>query len=126
MLSAISSTGGAGGTFTSVGAVRNSDQTGALNAEIRRDQAQLNDWVTCVSAKTTKGQVEIQSLSARISGAKQRIARLNEEQGAAEGSAVQRSNNQASASSTSDTAKPTAAVSTRAIARTGGLVDTWA
>jgi hypothetical protein len=40
----------------------------------------LDDWVTCVSAKTTKGQSEIQSLSARISAAQQQINQLNNSQ----------------------------------------------
>jgi hypothetical protein len=127
MLGAIGSTNGTGDTSTKAVAVKNNDQAGALNAQIRSDQAQLNDWVTCVSAKTTKGQAEIQSLSARISGAKQRIARLNAEQGTAGATVARRLNNQASASATADAIKPPAAVvSTQATARHGVLIDTWA
>ncbi|HEY6925507.1 MAG TPA: hypothetical protein VI653_18660 [Steroidobacteraceae bacterium] len=51
------------------------DQTAALNGQVRHDQIQLNDWLTCVSAKTPKGKAEIESLSARISSAKQHIAK---------------------------------------------------
>jgi hypothetical protein len=48
----------------------------ALQGEIRRDRSQLNDWVTCVSATTPKGQAEIQSLSSKISAAKSHIAHI--------------------------------------------------
>jgi len=61
---------------------RRSDQTAALNGQIRRDQMQLDDWVTCVSAKTPKGKAEIQSLSARISAAKEQIASARADQAA--------------------------------------------
>jgi predicted nucleic acid-binding Zn-ribbon protein len=53
---------------------------GALQDRIRQEKAQLDDWVTCVSAKTTKGQSEIQSLSARISAAQQQINELDNSQ----------------------------------------------
>jgi hypothetical protein len=68
---------------------RRSDSTAALNGQIRRDQIQLNDWVTCVSAKTPKGKAEIQSLSASISAAKEQITRVRADQDATRGSAIE-------------------------------------
>jgi hypothetical protein len=37
--------------------------TAALQGLIKRDQSDLNDWVSCVSAKTPKGKSEIQKIS---------------------------------------------------------------
>jgi hypothetical protein len=51
---------------------------------IRQDQAQLNDWTTCVSAKTPKGQSEIQKYSADISADKEQIARAQQAQAQAQ------------------------------------------
>ena len=48
----------------------------SLEGQIRAAREQLNDWVTCVSATTPKGQAEIQSLSAQISAAQEHINRL--------------------------------------------------
>ena len=48
----------------------------ALEGQIRAAREQLNDWVTCVSATTPKGQAEIRSLSAQISAAQEQIHRL--------------------------------------------------
>jgi hypothetical protein len=50
--------------------------TGQLQGQIQRDQLDLNDWVTCVSAKTPKGKAEIQKISGEISSAKEQIARI--------------------------------------------------
>ncbi len=50
--------------------------TASLQGRIRVAREQLNDWVTCVSATTPKGQAEIRSLSAQISAAQQQIQRL--------------------------------------------------
>jgi hypothetical protein len=47
----------------------------ALEGRIRQDQVQLNDWTTCVSANTPKGQSAIQKLSGEISADKEQIAR---------------------------------------------------
>jgi len=47
----------------------------ALEGRLRQARIQLNDWTTCVSAKTTKGQAEIQKLSGEVSADEQRIAR---------------------------------------------------
>jgi hypothetical protein len=46
----------------------------ALEGRIRTDQVQLNDWTTCVSAHTSKGQAAIQKLSGEISAAKAQVA----------------------------------------------------
>ena len=46
----------------------------ALQGQIQQTRAQLDDWTTCVSAKTPKGQSEVQKLSGELSGDKQRIA----------------------------------------------------
>jgi hypothetical protein len=48
----------------------------SLNGQIRQDKMQLNDWTTCVSAKTPKGQAEIQRLSGAISAAKEHAQRI--------------------------------------------------
>ncbi len=48
----------------------------SLQGQIRAAREQLNDWVTCVSATTPKGQAEIRSLSAQISAAQSQINHL--------------------------------------------------
>jgi hypothetical protein len=48
----------------------------SLNGQIRQAKSQLDDWTTCVSSKTTKGQTEIQRLSGQISAAKQQEQRI--------------------------------------------------
>lgn len=48
----------------------------SVTDQIRQDKQQLDDWTTCVSAKTTKGQAEIQRLSAELGGAESRAHRL--------------------------------------------------
>ncbi len=53
-----------------------------LEGRIRQDQMQLNDWTTCVSAKTPKGQAAIQKLSGEISADKAQIARAQLNQSA--------------------------------------------
>jgi hypothetical protein len=55
----------------------------ALEGRIRQDQMQLNDWTTCVSAKTPKGQSAIQKLSGEISADKEQIARTLQAQSVA-------------------------------------------
>lgn len=99
-------------------APRNSDSVAALNGEIRNDQIQLNDWTTCVSAKTTKGQAEIQKYSAQVSAAKERIALTETQNSPSQTAAVQASSSHDSLSATSDR-------STRD-QRSGVLLDTWA
>jgi len=47
----------------------------ALEGQMRQAQAQLNDWTTCVSSGTTKGQAAIQKLSGEVSADKEQIAR---------------------------------------------------
>ena len=54
----------------------------ALEGQIRQDQINLNDWTTCVSAKTPKGQAAIQQLSGEISADKEQIARALQVQSA--------------------------------------------
>ena len=48
----------------------------SVNGQIRQDKQQLDDWSTCVSAKTSKGQAEIQRLSSELSAAQERAHRL--------------------------------------------------
>ena len=59
--------GAAYGAASSVGAGLNArsaaDATAALRGQIQQAQLQLNDWLTCVSATTPKGQAAIRSLS---------------------------------------------------------------
>jgi hypothetical protein len=52
----------------------------SANDQIRQDKQQLDDWTTCVSAKTTKGQAEIQRLSGELSAAEARTHRLAAQQ----------------------------------------------
>jgi hypothetical protein len=47
----------------------------ALQGRIRQAQVQLNDWTTCVSANTPKGQSAIRKLSGEISADKEQITR---------------------------------------------------
>jgi hypothetical protein len=49
----------------------------SLNGEIQQVKQQLDDWTTCVSAKTTKGQAEIQRLSGELGAAEERVRRLD-------------------------------------------------
>jgi hypothetical protein len=62
-----------GSALSSLGAQRTA---ASLEGQIRAAREQLNDWVTCVSATTPKGQAEIRSLSAQISAAQEHINRL--------------------------------------------------
>lgn len=54
----------------------NQSAQASLENQIRAAREQLNDWVTCVSATTPKGQAEIRSLSTQISAAQEQINRL--------------------------------------------------
>jgi hypothetical protein len=63
----------------------------SLNAQILRVKQQLDDWTTCVSAKTTQGHAEIQRLSALLSGAENRAQRLASAQAQQPPAAVTRS-----------------------------------
>ena len=53
----------------------------SLNGQIRQDKIQLDDWTTCVSSKTPRGQAEIQRLSGAISAAKEHEQRLESSAG---------------------------------------------
>jgi len=59
---------------------------GALQGRLQQARIQLNDWTTCVSAKTTKGQAEIQKLSGEVSADEQKIARSQQADAAASSS----------------------------------------
>lgn len=48
----------------------------SLNGQIRQTKTQLDDWTTCVSSKTTRGQAEIQRLSGKISAAREQEQRI--------------------------------------------------
>lgn len=52
------------------------ESAASLSGQIRQDKIQLDDWTTCVSSKTTRGQAEIQRLSGAISAAKQQEQRI--------------------------------------------------
>jgi hypothetical protein len=43
----------------------------SLSGQIRQDKIQLDDWTTCVSSKTPRGQAQIQRLSGEISAARE-------------------------------------------------------
>lgn len=82
MVSAVHSTHGSGVQPTSFTASR-SAPVAALEGQIQQAQIQLNDWTTCVSASTPKGQAEIQKLSGEISADKEQISRALQAQSAA-------------------------------------------
>jgi hypothetical protein len=54
----------------------NSASAASLQGRIQQEKIQLDDWTTCVSSKTTKGQAEIQKLSGEISAAREQLARV--------------------------------------------------
>jgi hypothetical protein len=90
----------------------------ALEGRIRQDQVQLNDWTTCVSAKTPKGQSAIQKLSGQISADKEQIARTLQAQSAAP--------SPASAASATDAQNAKAAPSSSASESSGArTLDVW-
>lgn len=90
-----------------------------LEGRIRQNQIQLNDWTTCVSAKTPKGQAAIQKLSGEISAAKGQIARALQAQSGAP--------SPASAAPPSDAQSVRAAPALTASAPSRpGSVDVWA
>jgi hypothetical protein len=107
-----------------------SGSTAALQGQIKRDQLDLHDWVTCVSAKTPKGQAEIQKISGEISSAKDRIARIEASEPSARTTAPG-SNATAAASATTSrisTGSATTPSHSRAleVPDHGGRVDVWA
>jgi hypothetical protein len=82
MVSAVNSAYGVSAQPTSFAASRGSP-VAALEGQLRQDQIQLNDWTTCVSAKTPKGQAAIRKLSGEISAAKEQIVRALQAQSSA-------------------------------------------
>lgn len=58
--------------------IAGSNTPASLQGQIQQDQIQLNDWTTCVSAKTPKGQAAIQKLSGEISAAKEQLVRTQQ------------------------------------------------
>ena len=60
----------------------------ALEGQIRQAQVQLNDWTTCVSARTPKGQAAIQKLSGQIGADKEHIARALQSQASSSSSST--------------------------------------
>jgi hypothetical protein len=101
-------------------ATSDSTSVASLQGRIQQEKIQLDDWTTCVSSKTTKGQAEIQKLSGEISAAKEQVARALQGQ----------SQSPAPASSTSVT-RPQGAGLASSGASTGhhshsGHVDVWA
>jgi hypothetical protein len=55
----------------------------ALEGRLQQARIKLDDWTTCVSAKTSKGQAEIQKLSGEVSADEQKIARSQQTEAAA-------------------------------------------
>jgi len=89
-----------------------SGSTAALQGVINRDQLDLNDWVTCVSAKTPKGKAEIQKLSGAIGSAKEQIVRIEATQ----------TSTSTNAAASARTASPS---NSHEVANRGGLIDVW-
>jgi capsule polysaccharide export protein KpsE/RkpR len=117
-----------GGRNTAV--ARQADPTPALNGQIRHDETQLNDWVTCVSANTPKGKAEIQSLTARISAARQQIAKVRAESAAAGSSPLLTASEgnplNVTGAATYENLQSNLGLSRVDLTRPGGLVNTWA
>lgn len=53
----------------------------SLNGQIRQAKIQLDDWTTCVSSKTPRGQAQIQRLSGEISAAREHEQRVESSAG---------------------------------------------
>ena len=107
MVSAVGSAAYGLGVPHASGPVPGGTSVAALQGQIRQAQVQLNDWTTCVSAKTPKGQAAIQKLSGQIGADREHIARALQAQ--------------AGASQTSATAASAPGTAVRA-----GTLDTWA
>jgi len=109
---------------------RRHDSTADLSGEIRRDKIQLDDWITCVSANTPKGKSEIQSLSARISAAKEHIARIQADEAATPTSSPDPTHNESrtaqAVATTAANAAPGYLSATDATPRRGALLNIWA
>ena len=60
----------------STGTANVANAVSSLDGRIRNDKIQLDDWATCVSAKTVKGQAEIQRLSSQISADRAQVLRV--------------------------------------------------
>ena len=73
----------------SVQSITTSNPVPALQGLVRREQMDLQDWLTCVSASTPKGKAEIQSLSAQISAARAEINRVQQSESATRAAAPQ-------------------------------------
>jgi len=112
MANCIGSVGGASGSAGVSAAV------GALYGRIRDDKLQLDDWTTCVSAKTVKGQAEIQRLSGQISAERDAIVRAQavSTSAAAQGAALAAANQRSS----------TYGSGARPPSVRGDLLDVWA
>jgi hypothetical protein len=107
-----------------------SGSTAALQGEIQRDQLDLNDWVTCVSATTPKGKAEIRKISGEISSAKQRITRIEASKPRTPTSASSTSTTAVASTTTSPPSPATSATTpshsgVRAMQGQGGLIDVW-
>jgi hypothetical protein len=75
---------GVGNAFTAplgTAAAHRGTSVASLSGQIRQDKIQLDDWTTCVSSKTPKGQAEIQRLSGEISAAKEHERRAEASSG---------------------------------------------
>ena len=91
------------------------DPVPALQGMVRREEMDLQDWLSCVSASTPKGKAEIQSLSAQISAARAEISRAQQSQSATRSTPAQ-----------SLTYSPPTAANKPATPTEPGQVDVWA
>jgi hypothetical protein len=90
----------------------------SLQGRIRQDKIQLDDWTTCVSSKTTKGQAEIQKLSGELSATKDQLARALRSQ--------PQSSAPAAATSVPGVRSVPPASLSASVGRYRGRVDVWA
>ncbi len=107
------------------------DPTAALNGQIREDEIQLNDWVTCVSADTPKGRAEIQRLSGQISAAKEEVADVQARNAASQSSPLITPPaddllSQAGAATYENLRSTRLGLPSDTPTQPGGLVNTWA
>lgn len=106
---------GAGAQYPSQS--RSHDSVAALQGQIQQNQVQLNDWTTCVSARTPKGQAAIQKLSGEINAAKEQIHRTLQSQFATASTAH--------VASISDSSKATYALGVLSASDRSSVVDLW-
>lgn len=71
----ISAVGSRSSVVAAPGALPSGTRTPGLDAELNTARAQLEDWVTCPSAKTPEGKAKIREVTAKFESIKAQIAK---------------------------------------------------